>query len=398
MSRISSFFAKPLFSDKRFILSLWMVLTLVASIKHIFSRGIDNNYIIFKYVFQHTTEQLNLYAAYPYYHDTNHYGPVFSLLIAPFTFFPDYIGCVLWGIFVSVMLFIALDKLPLDWKLKVPVFYIAVHDMFTSVAGMQSNALIAALIIGSFVAIHKEKDGWAALFIALGFMVKLYGIVGLCFFFFSRHKIKLILYTVMWAVVFFVLPMLISSPGFIIQSYQDWYHSLLAKDAENAGSLIQDISVIGMIRRISGYREISTLLVLLPAMCLFALQYLKVKMFKDLKFRLGLLASTLLFVVLFSSSSESQTYVIAMSGVGIWFTTQDVPRSRYIIALLIFVMVLTSFSSSDLIPKPGRTFVRQYALKALPCFLVWLTLVWQLLSSKMGFEKNLIERNTPLNP
>lgn len=384
MSRITSFFAKPLFSDKRFVFSLWMVFTLIASIKHIFSRGIDNNYTIFKYVFHHTVEQINLYAAYPYYHDTNHYGPAFSLLIAPFTFFPDQIGCVLWGIFVSMMLFIALDKLPLDWKLKVPVFYIALHDMFTSVAGMQSNALIAALIIGSFVAIQKEKDFWAAFFIALGFMVKLYGIVGLCFFFFSRHKLKLIVSTLFWVAVFFVLPMLISSSEFIIQSYHDWFHSLVAKNTENAGSLIQDISVMGMIRRISGNRDISTLAVLLPAMFLFAVQYLRIEKYNDLRYRLGILTSTLIFVVLFSSSSESQTYVIAMSGVGIWFTLQEVPRSKYVVGLIIFVLLLTSFSSSDLIPRPGRTFVRQYALKALPCLIVWLTLWWQLVASRRG--------------
>ncbi len=386
MNKISAFFAKPTFSDKKFIATLWFTMTLVGSIKHIFSRNIDNNYIIFKYVFRHTVDQLNLYVSYPYYHDTNHYGPIFSLIIAPFTFFPDYIGCVLWGVFISLTLFIALDKLPLDWKLRVPIFYICVNEFYTSISGMQTNGLVAALIIGSFIAIRNEKDFWAACFIALGFMFKLYGIVGLSFFFFSRHKIKFAGYFLLWTAIFFVLPMAISSPQFIIQSYQDWFHSLIAKNMENATSLIQDISVMGMVRRISGNREISNLVILIPALLIFALQYIKINMYKDLRFQLGILASVLLFVVLFSSGSESQTYIIAMSGVAIWFVLQQKPNSKYVIFLLVFVMLLTSFSPTDLVPKAARTFVRAYALKALPCLLVWLTLVYQLLRSGYGFR------------
>ena len=51
--------------------------------------------------------------------------------------------------------------------------------------------------------------------IMLGTFVKLYGIVGFAFFFFSKHKPKLILWIdVIWGIVFFVLPMLISSRAY----------------------------------------------------------------------------------------------------------------------------------------------------------------------------------------
>ena len=45
----------------------------------------------------------------------------------------------------------------------------------------QFNIAVAAMILSSFFLIEKEKDGWAAFFIVLGTLVKLYGIVGLAF-------------------------------------------------------------------------------------------------------------------------------------------------------------------------------------------------------------------------
>src|SRR5205085_663274 len=100
----------------------------------------------------------------------------------------------------------------------------------------------------------KEKEGAATFFIAAGFLIKIYGIIALVSFLFSKHKIRFSLFFALWMVILFCLPMLISSPHFIIQSYADWYQSLKDKNMENAaGTLIggmQDISVQGMLRRL----------------------------------------------------------------------------------------------------------------------------------------------------
>ena len=51
--------------------------------------------------------------------------------------------------------------------------------------------------------------------------------------------------------------------------------------------------------------------------------------------------------------------------------------------LFIFVMILTSFSPSDIIPKFIReTYVKPYALKALPCVLIWFQSIYELLTLK----------------
>ena len=68
------------------------------SVSHLFKfwHG-RNNYLIFKYVFWHTIQGKSLYALSPAeFEDCNHYGPVFSLIIAPFAVLPDFIGMLLW--------------------------------------------------------------------------------------------------------------------------------------------------------------------------------------------------------------------------------------------------------------------------------------------------------------
>ncbi len=387
--KIATFFTKPIFRNEKFIFSLWILLSLGMGILKSHT-GSCNNYLIFKQAFWHTVEQVNLYAAYPdQYFDTNHYGPIFSLVIAPFAILPDKLGIPLWTMVIALAMYYAIRNLPMAWGGKVAILYICLQEMVTAASNLQTNALIAALIIGAFITIHNGKDFYAGLFIALGLFIKLYGVAGLAFFFLSRRKLHLVLSCVFWSIVMFVLPMVISSPGFIIQSYQDWFHSLMGKNIENVGSMMQDISVMGMFRRISGNRELSNWIFLIPGMILFGLQYLKTGMYHDLRYRLGLLASTLLFVVLFSSGSESSTYIIAMAGVGIWFILQSRPYSGYAIFLLVFALILTSLSPSDLFPAYLRkNYVVPYSLKALPCLLVWLTLIYQIATSGKGFVKS----------
>ena len=85
-------------------------------------------------------------------------------------------------------------------------------------------------------------------------------------------------------------------------------------------------------------------------------------------------------VVIFSSSAESSTFVIAVTGIGIWYVIQDDSKKKWNTALLIFVILLTSLSPTDLFPPYVREhFILPYSLKALPCFIVWCVLMYQLL-------------------
>lgn len=382
--KTTSFLNLSFFNNRFIIISLWLMIAILSALIKLDINDI-NNYKIFKNVFFHTIDKLPLYAEYPLeYFDHNHYGPIFSIVIAPFAMLPDYIGIPLWSLFNAGILAWAITQLPLKSTQINAILWICFHELLTTLLGLQFNPLMTAIIILSFVYIEKAKDFWSAFFIVLGVFVKLYGIVGLAFFFFSKNKIKFILSLIFWSIVMFCLPMLLSSPDFIIQTYKEWFERLVEKNNENAGlNSYQDISLMGIVRRFFQDSSISNLPFLIGGVFLFGLQYLRIKEYKEVSYRLMLLASVLIFTVIFSSGSESPTYIIAFVGVAIWFVIQPKPISKFYIALFIFALILTSLSPSDLIPKYLKdNFIRPYALKALPCVLIWFAIVYEMLRNK----------------
>ena len=371
--------AKPFFHDRRTILWLWIALSVIAAVLK-YNRT-DNNYRIFRGVFWHTLQCTSLYAEYPLeYYDVNHYGPFFSLVVAPFALMPIPLGLVFWCIALSLTLYFAITRSTFSSWQQMFVLWFCSETLLTSLFMQQFNIAIAAIIIASYALIEKERDFWAACLIVLGTFVKLYGIVGLAFFFFSKHKGKFVLSLLFWGVVLFVAPMIISSPAYVVSQYHEWFVCLVEKNGENLASQAQNISALGMVRRMLGNPQYSDLWLLAPALVLFALPYLRIKQWRNEGFRMALLASVLLFTVLFSTGSESSSYIIALSGVCVWYFAAPWQRGKADIWLLVFVFLLSSMGSSDLYPRAiKREYIQAYSLKALPCLIVWLKLCWEMM-------------------
>jgi hypothetical protein len=379
-----------LLTNRPFALVLYFGLSLFAVFKGVLSGHIQNNYLVYKYNFINIIHQHTIFGYQTkYFLDLNHYGPAFSIIMAPFALLPDSLGVILWVMFNAWILFKAISLLPLTRNQHTIIFLICAHELMTSSANVQINPFIGALIILSFVFIRNEKDFWAALMIVLGTFIKLYGVVGLAFFFLSKDKLKFIYSLLFWSAVVFVLPMLISSPSYILHTYHDWYGDLVRKNTENLGPGWQDVSLMGLIRNLFGYKQLANTTVIIPGVLLFSLWYLRVKYYQVVSYQLLLLASTLIFVIIFSSSSESPTYIIAFAGVAIWFMNLNRPMTALEISLFVFAFIITSMSPSDLFPRSIRmNYIIPYKLKALPCVLIWFKIIYEIVTRK--FEgKNL---------
>lgn len=379
------YFSKDTLNDSRTLMALWALLAIISGI----IKFPNNNYKIFQGVFWHAIHKLPLYGEYPTeYFDQNYYGPLFSLVIAPFALCPTWLGFILWEVAMTLCLYFVIRQLPMDRQRMIFLLWFCSHELLTALFMAQFNIIIAAIIVGTWICIEKERDWAATLLIVIGTFVKLYGIVGLAFFLFSKHKGKFILSLIAWSAVAFVLPMLISSPDYICNQYAGWLESLTSKNAENADSIAQNISLLGMVRRcgfgLTGselFHTYSDLCLLVPGCLLFALPYLRFKQWKHQAFRYAFLASTLLFVVLFSTGSESSGYITPFIGVCIWYWTAPWKRGKWAVAAMAFVFILSSMSPSDLFPAYVRKeIVQPYALKALPCVIVWFWLVWEMLT------------------
>jgi hypothetical protein len=380
--KIREFFTNKLFSTYKYITILWFSVTFLAIVKTLIS-GRINNYLIFKFTFFSLINQLNFFLPQPenFLH-YNLYGPIFSLLIAPFALLPNWLGMSLWMIFNTWVLYWAVKKLPLSKRAHIGILLIVLHENLTSILNCQFNPCMTAIIILSFVFINGRKDFWAAFLIVLGTFVKLYGIVGLAFFFFSKNKTKLMLSLLFWGVIMFILPMFFSSPKFILQSYIDWYVAVAEKNQLNSDFTCgQDICLMGIIRRTTKNQYMANWPYILMGVTLLASTYLRIKQYKNLAFKLLLLSNILIFTVIFSTSAESPTYIIAFLGVAIWFIIQPRPFKWDVIALLVFAIILTSFSPSDLFPKFIReNYIYPYSLKALPCVLIWFRIIYEMLT------------------
>lgn len=381
-------FLKILLNPK-YIFGVYIIVAIATALSK-FSRGPQaiNNYLIFKGVFFNTIDEKNLYLRYPeLYSDMNHYGVFFSLLIAPFAVMPDWMGIALWNVANTAVFLYAIHKLPFSDAKKALFALLCLQEFITAAVSLQFNVALVGLLMLSAIFIYERKEVQSATAIVVGIFVKLYGVVGLSQFFFIKNKGKFILSGIDIAILCLVIPMAYSSPQFVIQSYSDWATSLISKNNDNQvlGNM-QDISLMGFVRRILGDASISNLTFLAFGVPLFALPYIRIKQYKNYAFQLMILASTLLFLVLFSSGSESPTYIIAVAGVMIWFTLQK-EKTPFIIGLLVFVIILTCFSPSDLFPKfIKQNYIIKYSLKAVPCIVVWLRVIYELMTK--DFEKD----------
>ncbi|NJM14948.1 MAG: hypothetical protein HC896_05805 [Bacteroidales bacterium] len=151
------------------------------------------------------------------------------------------------------------------------------------------------------------------------------------------------------------------------------YGALLANDH----SLSYGYSVMGWLNTWFGF-EHNKNLVTLAGMIIFLIPMVKVSQYKHFHFKLLALASILVWVVIFNHRAESPTFIIAMVGVSLWFIKAE--KNLLNIILFIASCILTMLSPTDIFPSQLRNeFVNPYALKAFPCILIWIKIVYDML-------------------
>lgn len=353
------------------------------------TEGFSNNYIIFSQSFYHALEQLPLYIEYPKeYGDLFLYGIPFTFLIAPFSLMPTLVGSTLWCLANAYLLYIAIKHLGFEkWKFAI-IIWLSYNGLYLALLFQQYNVAIASFILFSYILEEKKKDFWAALIIVLGTLTKIYGIVGLAFFLFSKRRLHLLGGLLFWGIIFFVIPMLYTSPHYVVDSYKEWFDVLVFKNGLNQTALFQNISFMGMFRRITHVAAFSDLWIIIPALILFFLPYFRVNQYEHKSFRLSFLASTLLFITLFSSGTEESGYVTALVAVGIWYVSTPTHNKNFVLnlCLLVFCLVLTALSSNSIIfsRRIRGEYIIAFALKALPCSIIWFKIIWEQLTQNFA--------------
>jgi hypothetical protein len=374
--------------NPRTILAIYMLFALIASIQSIqqgdkpFVEGgmpYDqyNNYTIFKQSFYHLKEGKDLYILYPEEHwDLYKYSPSFSVVFGALAILPDGIGLSIWNLLNALFLLYAIYLLPgIALKNKSWIALICLIELLTSMQNEQSNGLMVGWIVLAFCLLEKEKYLPATLLLVATVFIKIFGIVAMAIFLFYPKKWKLDLYSTLWTIVLLGLPLIFVDLDQYKYLMESW-RRMLSEDH----SISLGFSVMGWLQTWFGM-EGHKLWTLIAGVILFLIPLIRWQLYRDLNFRIWMLCSILIWVVIFNHKAESPTFIIAMVGVAIWFIKSE--KSIMNITLFALAMIFTSLSPSDLFPAAiRRDWVIPYVLKAVPCILIWFKIIWDMMRMK----------------
>lgn len=360
------------------LVALYALSVLVVAIPKGLS-GHDIVYDIFRGGVGHLLHGQDLYARYTAYGDFYKYSPAFAVLFAPFGLLPFTVGLVLWD---------ALNALGLAWAVLrlVPgrrgalVLALIYLEMFGAMQNSQSNSLVTALVILAALAMERRRQLGAGLSIAVGTAVKIFplGAAALAVMHPRRVRFGVILAVTLLAV--FALPLVVVPPHQVAAQYRSWI-AFLPRDARpdsvagtgmHTGGIPEQLHLwFGFDRPPWIVEGIGVVLFLLPVLA-------GARRWRDADFRMRALCSLLVFLVIFNHRAESPSFVIAMTGIAIWFVLT--PRTPLTVALMVLTFAIVSLGASSAVPNAIRHgVVMHFRLKTVPCVLVWLVMQAELL-------------------
>jgi hypothetical protein len=300
--------------------------------------------------------------------------------MAPLSYLPNLAGLILWNVINSLILFYAFRKFSFYTE-KEQLFAIGIIliEAINSLMISESNCLIAGLFILAYLAMEKKKIGVASFLIILSSFVKPFGLVALSLFLFYPQKWKAICFSLLWFSLFLVLPLIIISPTELFTLYESW--GILLK---NDHDISYGLSIMSWLHSWFGIE--AKYWALFTGIILFMLPLLRYKSFIYKSFRQLFLASVLIWVVIFNHKAESPSYIIAISGVAIWFSQS---YNKVNMVLVVVCFLFTILSPTDLFPK----FIREhyfvpYSVKVVPCIIIWMKILYELLFTDFSLKRS----------
>jgi hypothetical protein len=346
---------------------LWIGAIVAATLQQGVARQ-NNNFRIFRAASRHLIAGSDLYAAYPAEHfDFYKYSPTFALLFAPFAYVPFPVAMLLWNALNAGALYVALG-LVLPRRAARVARVILFLDMLGSLQNAQSNALVAALIVFTFAAYERHHTALGSLASITGTYIKLFPLAAASFAIFHARKIRVGIALAVGMLLFAVLPLVVTSPDTLLAQYASW-RAIEAKD-----SLHRGYAVMNVLEQLVHAGWPNWPIQLVGVLALLAPVVVQRWRWHDWDLRRLYLCSVLVFCVIFNHQAESPTFVVAITGVAIWFAA--IPRpSRWEWALLAFIVVFTILASSDVMPRSiQRDFFDRYRFKAVPLIVLWIEL------------------------
>jgi hypothetical protein len=228
------------------------------------------------------------------------------------------------------------------------------------------------MLIAFYMFENNKKISASFFSVSLFFLKILRAAIAILFIFYKRKR-RFILFSILWTIVLIFIPLILVDWDFFMLLYKSWWDVVVNDFSATTG--VSVMSIVNLIHPVKKeYLQLASLMILsLPLV-------LKFKKFEFYKYRLGFTASILIWMIIFNHKAESPTYIIAVTGVALWYVISK--RTMLNIILIAMVFIFTTLSPTDLFPKIIFKHVNYNIVKALPCILVWIKLQVDLLSQR----------------
>ena len=358
---------------------LWVIAVVAATVQQGVTHQ-NNNFLIFRAASLHLLHGQDLYAAYPALHfDFYKYSPSFALLFLPWAVLPFALSMLLWNALNAGALYVALGRLLPRCGATI-ARAIVFLDMLGSLQNVQSNALVSALIILTFLAYERGRVAMGTLAAGVGTIIKVFPLAGVSFAVFHTRKVRVAIAVALGMAALLLVPLLVTSPSTLLAQYASW-RAIETKDALDRGFTVMQMVELLLQQGWPNWPQQlgGTLLLVAPVLA-------RRERWGEWMFRVMYLCSVLVFCVIFNHQSESPTFVIGVTGAAIWFATLERP-TRWEWALFAFVVVCTILASSEAMPRAiQRALFDKYHFKTVPCIALWIELQRRLWRSTAALQ------------
>lgn len=370
-ARVALFRLRAFFADEYTWLGVYLVVVAIATVVCVGKTC--NNFLIFRAAFEHVVRGVNLYVPHPAEHaDLFKYSPTFALLFAPFAVLPYAWALLAWNL-LNVMLLYWAVRLVMPPRERLAAVQLTGIGLVTTIDGTQSNGLVAALMILAFAALERERIAMAASTLVIGALVKIFPLAAGAFMLPRRDRGRVAALGLVVGAALVLLPLLVTPGATLIAQYRSWY-AMGATDALDRGA-----SVMRVLHRFAGYdgpnwpiQLIGMLLLLMPVL-------VRRSRWTHPEFRRNFLASVLVYSVVFNHKAEQPSFIIALTGVAIWYAGS--PRSgmwdilagaTFAATVPVFMTVVAPGLIADTVDGP-------LLVTATCCTAVWLVMLAELL-------------------
>lgn len=358
-------------SQRHWLFALYGISVLVVTVQ----RGVfqfPNDYAIFRASFWNLLQGRDLYVLYlDQAHDVFKYSPTFAALFAPLSLLQFTVGLLVWNALGALLLIHAVMRLlpENDANLVLALTYL---PMLRNVQSAQSNTLVAALIVLAFVALEREKRWRGSLIVGAAAAIKIFPLAALSFAIPHRRRLRFAGWFILAATALLALPLLFTPYRLLVEQYRSW-GMLQRREIQDYGASVMGIAHTWFGRNWPAW----TLQIAGTAILLFPLAYRPAAWEHAPDLRLRLLCSVLVYCVIFNHKAETQSYVIALTGIAIWYTTSR--RGPWRTALMAVVLFLT-FGLSP-VPDVIKSGLTPLMRRPLPTSIVWLVMQVELIAA-----------------